>query len=668
LTKNGFTNIASLKDNVNYQDKTINNLEIDGFLAYLSTAFGIIVIDLKKLEIKATYNLDKETKSACRLGQYLYAATSEGVLRGLTSTNLSDKKNWEPYSVVSSGEDKKIEKILVFNDLIIYYRSEAGVFYKGNDGQNHRIQPGVFRQLSVSQNQLTLSGMGYTSFFSDFFSEGYTIPVNTFGISSVKDKTVYWVAADSSGLMGIKREPSSADYSISTAGIKVNSPKRDLTYYLTYSRNKLLVTGGANGSATDRSNYPGTLMVYEDNSWFNFDHKEIEAKAGIQCMDFVSAVVDPRDPKHYFVSSWGEGVYEFLDNGFVTRYSYNTGNSSLQSADPTNELGGKYLVRVGGLAYDKDNNLYMTNSEVKNCINIYASNNEWSNIFHEPLSGQRHISQQVFIDSKNRKWVNLPRGDNSGVFVFDDKGSAPYEYFSRSFIDQQSNNIQAAGYFCIAEDLTGTIWVGTDNGPISFSSPIQINQGRCNRVVISGNTSDPYYLLYGEKITAITVDGGNRKWFGTAGSGVFCVNINGNDVKVTNFTAENSLLISNVINSIAINNNTGEVFIATDKGLVSYLGDAISGKTDYSNVYAYPNPVRLATDDLVVITGLMANSTVKVTDLNGNLITQGPSAGGQFTWNCTKPNGQKVTGGIYLVLASTPDGRQGVATKIMVIK
>ncbi|MDR3060638.1 MAG: hypothetical protein LBU57_00820, partial [Dysgonamonadaceae bacterium] len=180
LTKDGFTNIASLKDNINYQNKTVNNLEIDGSLAYLSTAFGIVVIDLKKLEIKATYNLGKETRSTCRLGQYLYAATSDGVFRGLTNTNLSDKRNWEPYMIVSSEEDKKIEKMLAFNDLIVYYRPETGVFYRGNDGQNHQIQPGVFRQLSVNQNQLTLNGIGYISFFSDFSSGGDTIPVNAF--------------------------------------------------------------------------------------------------------------------------------------------------------------------------------------------------------------------------------------------------------------------------------------------------------------------------------------------------------------------------------------------------------------------------------------------------------------------------------------------------------
>lgn len=669
LTGNGFTNIASLKNNINFQDRTVNNLEIDGSLAYLSTAFGIVVIDLKKLEIKSTYNLEKETRSISRFGQYLYVATSDGVFRGLTTSNLSDKKNWESYSIVSAEEDKKIEKLLVFNDLIVHYRPNIGVFYQGSDGQNHLIQNGAFSQLSVNQNQLVLTskGGGYISFLSDFSSRDYTISIHAHGVSSIKDKGIYWIAADSVGLMGIKREPTSIDYTIATSGVKINSPRRDLTYYLTYSQNKLLVTGGSNGSAADRSNYPGTLMVYENNSWFNFDNREIEAKTGIQCRDFTSVAVDPLNPNHYFVSSWGEGLYEFLNNQFVTRYSYDTGNSTLQSPYPDSP-GAMYLVRIDGLTYDKENNLYMTNSEVRNCINIYSSNKEWSSLFYEPLSRVRYISQQVLIDSKNRKWVNLPRGDNTGIFVFDDKNSTSYEYFSRSFIDQQGNNVQATGYLCMAEDLNGTIWVGTDNGPISFSSPSQVEQSRCNRVVVSGDASNPYYLLYGEKITAIAIDGGNRKWFGTAGNGIFCVDINGNDVQVTNFTTENSFLISDVINSIAINNNTGEVFVATDRGLVSYMGNAITGKVDYSNVYAYPNPVRPATDDIVVITGLMANSTVKITDLNGNLIIQGSSAGGQFIWNCTNRSGQKVVSGIYLVLASTPDGKQGVAAKIMVIK
>ena len=664
LTNDGFTNIASLKDNLNFQDKTVNNLEIDGSLAYLSTAFGIVVLDLKKLEVKATYPLNKNTKSVCRLGQYLYSVGEDGVYRGLLTANLSDRNNWEKYILVSEGEDKNIEKMVVFEDKIVHYRPNTGIYYKDTDGTNRQLQPGVFRKMVVNHNQLVLTGWGYISVFPSFSLPHYDLIINANDVSLFRDKTTLWIAADSEGLFSIKKEAGSADYTINTAGIKVNSPGRDLAYSLTVSQNKLLVTGGTRGSNSGaRSYYPGTLMVYENGSWTNFDEKEIEKETGIRCWDFTSAVVDPRNPNHYFVSSWGEGVYEFLDDKFVQRHS--TKNSTLESAAPNNEN----YVRVDGLVYDRENNLYMANVEAFSSFQMLSSNNEWSNLFYDVMTGTLVYPQQIVIDKNNRKWVNVVRNRRVGVFVFDDKGQAPFAYHSSSFTDQQGNSVNANGYFCVAEDLNGTIWVGTDNGPISFTNPTQVAQGRCNRVVISGgDTSEPYYLLYGEKVTAIAIDGGNRKWFGTEGDGVFCVEIDGQDVKVTNFTTDNSMLISDVITSIAIDHSTGEVFIGTDKGLVSYMGEAIAGKTDYSNVYAYPNPVRPAIDNRVIITGLMANSTVKITDLNGNLITQGPSAGGQFIWNCTKRNGQRVSSGIYLVLASTPEGKEGVATKIMVIR
>jgi hypothetical protein len=64
----------------------------------------------------------------------------------------------------------------------------------------------------------------------------------------------------------------------------------------------------------------------------------------------------------------------------------------------------------------------------------------------------------------------------------------------------------------------------------------------------------------------------------------------------------------------------------------------------------------------------MANSTVKITDMSGNLINQGVSLGGQYQWNCANRSGAIVKAGIYLVFAALPDGSQGVVTKIMVIK
>ncbi len=657
LSNNGFKNISSLKNNSSLQDKTINNVEIDGSLAYLSTAFGVVVLDLKKREIKDTYKLDFNTFSVCRLVGYIYANTSTGIYRGPESLILNDKRNWEKYIIRTAEEDKSIRKLQVYQDRIVYYfvGSDMGVYYKDSNGDNHLVEQGLYNQITTIREQLVLVSPYYISFFSGFNSHT-AISGGSQGISSLNDATTYWLAKGSEGLTGIKKELNSNDFTITTSGIKIDSPKRNLAYQLSYSQNKLLVVGGAGDLNTNRNYTPGTLMVYENDSWFNFDETEISKQSGIDCLDFVSSIIDPRDPNHYFVGSWGEGLYEFKDNQLVQLYTI--GNSSLEGAGNS-----KNLVRINGLAYDKDYNLFMTNSMVKDGLDSYSAGKEWVNYYYESLSSVENL-RQILIDRRNRKWICIPReSSDAGIFVLDENNKAN---FSRSFTDQNGYNINATGYYCLAEDLNGIIWVGTDNGPITIT-PQQVAAGTCSRI-IGGETGNQYRLLEGAKIMSIAVDGANRKWIGTEGDGVFCVDMRGEDLQVENFTTENSLLISDNVTSIAINELTGEVFIGTDAGLVSYMSDAISGKSDYSDVYAYPNPVRPAIHDQVVITGLMANSTVKITDLNGNLITQGASNGGSFVWNCTKRNGQKVTSGIYLVLASTPEGDKGVVTKIMVIK
>jgi hypothetical protein len=174
-------------------------------------------------------------------------------------------------------------------------------------------------------------------------------------------------------------------------------------------------------------------------------------------------------------------------------------------------------------------------------------------------------------------------------------------------------------------------------------------------------------LLEGQKITSIAVDGGNRKWIGTSDGGLFLVDHAG-ELFVTNFNTNNSQILSDNITSIAINGETGEVFIGTNRGICSYQGDAIDGKSDYSEVYAFPNPVFPLRNNQVVITGLMQTSRVKITDMAGNLMREAVSNGGRYTWDCTNPQGEMVSAGIYLVFATLPDGSQGVVTKIMVIK
>ena len=660
LGENNVYNLSFVKDYPYVQDKTVYNLEIIGDYAYLSTAFGIVVIDVKKKEIKETYRIESAVRSVCQSGNYLYAATSDGVKRALLSANLMDWKNWEPADV--GAEIKNIDQLLFFKEQLVIAVGDQ-VFYYNTNGVIQSFGLNNVRNIKVLNEQLILMTSRDVYFYS-VFDHYIRLPLSAYSIDCKNSKNQYWLASGESGLTGFTKLPNTSDFNVTVSEIKVNSPKRNLNAYMTFTANKLLVTGGGKGA--DRLNIEGTLMVYEDGKWYNFDEKAIAEKTGLPCLDFMSVAVDPLDSEHYFVGSWGEGLYEFQNNEFVNLYSYN--NSSLQSAIEGNNR----YIRVDGLVFDKNNHLYMVNGGVSNGLSIFSNQKEWKNFYYPPLS---HADpDRILINGFNLKWFNFFRGSRAGIMVLDEKGTigddSDDQYaFSGNFVDQQGNDVKAAAYLSIAEDQNGLIWVGTDNGPVYFTSAEQVKQGICNRIISSDLYDDGYRPLEGIKITTIAVDGGNRKWMGSAGSGIFVIDQSkGSEIQITNYTEENSFLLSNTINSIAIDGKTGEVFIGTGKGLCSYRSEAIDAKPDYSEVYASPNPVRPASHSQVVITGLMQNSTVKITDLAGNLMKEGVSMGGQYLWNCTDRRGIIVKAGIYLVFAATPDGNQGVVTKIMVIK
>jgi len=660
---NNVYNLSTIKDR-SEQDKTLYNLEIIGDYAYLSTAYGIEVIDIKKREVKGTYRLDMAVRSVCQQGDYLYAATPQGIKRGLITTNLLDKANWEAIEQTDATLNS-VTQIVCFKDQLfflltwnqsIYMDSNEALYWLGYANEN-------IRSIKLLNDQLVVATDQGIYFYSDIGIYTY-IQLPGYSVDCINSKNQYWLACGDSGLTGFTKQPDSTSYKVTVSEIKVNSPKRNLNAYMTFASNKLIVTGGGKGG--DRLNLPGTLMVYENGQWYNFDENVISDSTKLTCLDLTSAAVDPQDPMHYYVGSWGEGLYEFRNNEFVKLYSYN--NSSLQ----TTVAGNSNFIRVDGVVFDKNNNLYVVNGGVPNGLSVFLDQKEWKNFYYKNLSASS--PDKILISSSNQKWFNFYRPNNNpGIMVLDDNGTVddPSDdnvAFSGSFVDQQGVAINATVYLAMAEDQNGLVWVGTDNGPIYFTSMNQVAQGVCNRIILANQYDDGYRPLEGMNITSIAVDGGNRKWIGTTGSGVFVIDQSGSDTRVDNYTTDNSYLLSNTINSIAINNQTGEVFIGTDKGLCSYQGEAIAGKPDYSSVYAYPNPVRPDRNSQVVVTGLMQNSTIKITDVAGNLVQQGVSMGGQYIWNCADRNGTVVKAGIYLVFAATPNGSQGVATKIMVIR
>ena len=276
----------------------------------------------------------------------------------------------------------------------------------------------------------------------------------------------------------------------------------------------------------------------------------------------------------------------------------------------------------------------------------------------------------------NQKWIPSAR-HTPGIFIWDDKGtltdqSDDENTFLSSFndIDNVGSKITPTNFFCLEQDKNGVFWAGTDIGPLLFYNPSRAfdEDYTCSRVKIPRNdgTGLADYLLQNEKVKAIAIDGANRKWIGTETSGLYLMSENGQET-IRHFTTSNSPLLSNNIMSLAINPISGEVFIGTNNGLISFQGDAAEGSNIYNNVYAYPNPVRENYNGIITITGLIAKTQVKITDLNGNLIYQTISNGSIATWNGKDVHGRKVNSGIYMAICANEDGTQSAITKIMVI-
>ncbi|GHT34836.1 ABC transporter substrate-binding protein [Bacteroidia bacterium] len=650
-------NLPFLMNSSNIQDKTINDIFCYKEMAYLSTNFGVIALNLKRKEIKETYILNVAITSLTIYNDDIYAVSSNGIMKASLKDNLINPANWHYYTVDISP----VQQICTFQNSLCFLVNGKGIYYQTGDQPIQQLINAQYLKRIKIENEKLITFSGSELFIYSSLTERERGLINNISdASSLKDKNTFWLATGTEGLTGIRRTATN-QYQTIVNNLANDGPKRNLDAFLMMQENKLYIAGG--GRWTDRFRNTGTVMIYdtETRKWNNL--KDVNGFIDATCI-----AVFPNDTSHYFVSTWGEGVYEFKDGEQIQLYNHlNSGLNAIPGTNPPANY-----VRVEGVCFDKQHNLWMTNSEVSNVIVVLKADGTWAKLYYDEISNPT-LADKILIASSGDKWVNLVRGNQSGIFVFNDKGTiddtsddASYFY---SYLSDNQGNIGATEYLCISEDKNKEIWIGTNRGVAIISVPSRGVQGTmsCSRIIIKDSNGNNDYFLKDERINAIAVDGGNRKWLGTENSGLYLVSENGKEV-IEHFTVENSPIISNTIQSLAINDITGEVFIGTNKGLISYMGDATKGSENYSNVFAYPNPVRPDFDDKVIVTGLMENSNIKITDSRGNLIVQGKSTGGQFSWNCRNVSGKKVVSGVYLVLSSTPNAKESVVTKIAVVR
>ena len=664
LTNESIYNIPDFMNKTMSQDKTLNSINIVGDYAYFSTNFGILILNLKKKEITNTYVLNKKVYSSVVKDNVIYAATTDGLFSGKLTDNLLDANNWVLSNAIAFNQ------LVIFENKIIGNQPNNGIYYFDNNSlELTSIIGGNFSYMEVFDNKLIAGNGNSIAIFDHFNSVKYMDLDDNFNhLSYTKSNDLYWGSNGNKGLNGYKLNNNKLEKTVSS--IIPESPKRNLPYYMTFTNNRLLICGG--GMDYDRLNNPGTIMMMEDNKWYNFQEEGIKEVTGLDYKDITSVIQDPNNPEHHFTSSGGEGVYEFMNRKFVKLYSIN--NSTLQTIFPNESYKLNY-VRTNGLQYDKNHNLWVLNSYIDSVINVLKDDGKWISFYHPELIGKPTLERIIF-DKRGWAWITSMRYE-PGVFCFNTNGtledtSDDKTKFIGSFINQDGTNLGRLKILSIVEDKDGAIWIGTEKGPIVIYNPTNFfdDDFYCTQIKVPRNdgTNLADFLLSNERINAICIDGGNRKWIGTESNGIFLLSEDGLET-IHHFTTENSPLLSNKIQSLALNPKTGELFIGTDQGLISYMSDATEGEKTFSETaHAFPNPVKPDYTGLITITGLIRDSNVKITDINGNLIIAGTSVGGQFTWNGRNSKGKKVASGVYLVLAADAEGKEGIATKILIIK
>jgi len=638
--------------------KKINHFMEDNGLVYVSCDFGIVQFNLKTSQFGDTYfigdnGVEISVKQTAMFNGFIFAATSSGIRKAdKTNANLIDYMQW---SVVNSGNWSSVEaldaELIAINDSGYIHRFNSNTFVGflqlpqaavDTRAKNHSLFVTTANTVYVYNNQMMLN--------------------RQITNSEVLDNTLNFSCATAVGnqiFIGTKEKGLFVSSLNTIAAFENNTPAgpvRNNIFAIDAGSSVLWAVYGdydVSYNPYPLDNYG--ISKYNASGWLNIPYSEVyDAKS------ITKVLVNPNNEKQVYASSFFSGLVKVEND--VPSFLYNEKNSGLESlmtGDPN------YIdIRINATAFDKSANLWVTNSRIKNGLKVLKTNGQWGSYAMTSILDNAEESNysSLVIDRNNVKWIGT---NKDGVVGFNESGNV----FKKMTFGVDAGNLPIADVRALALDTKNQLWIGTTKGLRvlsnigSFQSESQL---KANAIIITEDDL-AQELLYEQFITSIVVDGANNKWIGTADSGVFMVSPNGQETKY-HFTINNSPLPSNYVNDIKINAKTGEVFIATNKGLISFNGIATGANDDLSNAYVYPNPVRPNYTGTVKVAGLIDKANVKITDIEGNLVFETTSSGGTIEWDTTAFGKYKVASGVYMVFISAEDGGETKVKKVMIIR
>lgn len=637
-------------------NKRINNITVHDERVYLAAPFGILEINTQTLNSGFTTNMGIQVNDVAYSKGFIYAAGEDGIYRFDESSNSNPGffENWQLLgSEYNLPELYNATAIELFNDII----------YTAIDNEIYAFENNVFTKVieQDTSNHTIISMRASKEYL--IITDSKNINSRIIGIDK-SGKNTDWQKAcaaivtdaimDKSGRIWYGDKWHYIKYQEGFDGAcqthDYNSPYSSNTREIRTKDGDIYIgSGSINENFGFDSNRDG-FFVRKNGNWTNYNANKIPLINDKEMINFLVAQPHPTKNKVY-AGAFPGGILEY---DFDTKKStvYNSENSLILG--PADNIGAE---RVSEIKFDKDGNMWATCFLAKKGLVTRTKDGEWYNF----KAGSVINMGAIEFDRFGYIWIQLG-GSSGGILIYDhnntisDPSDDRYKIFTSTNSALNSSRVRS-----IDIDNNGDIWVGTDAGPVAFDcgDPFEGCNGSIIKVL---QDSIPALLLQTEVITSITVDGGNRKWFGSA-NGIFVQSPDG-ITQVSRFTQTNSPLFNESILDVEFDGVKGEIHVASSRGLQSIRIPSTTGtkKVIDDSILVFPNPVRPEHEGLIGINGLAENANIKITDAQGLLVYEGQAIGGTATWDGKDLSGNKVASGVYTIFATVSKNLKSPST------
>ena len=600
-----------------YSDKIINDLTVFNNNAYLSCNFGIVVIDLLKKEIKATYfpNNNRQTVKVLQTLMYqnkLFALTENGIW----SNTLNQNSSWIQENLMGIPG---IKNMFVFKNQLYFNNQERIFLYKSNIA-SYQIYAGAIETISVDEDRI-LAGVSYQTNgaliqLNNSQPNTVLIDSNLLGkpVGLLKDGNTIWIADARKGLYEKNEQPK---------WLALGGPLSEAFGSNAFSDHQLVMSYGADKIG---------LSIFNEKGWSNLTQIE-----NIK-INYVEALsIDPND-KSWWIGMGNQLIHYDPNKKIIEQSIPNPPTGSIKSIQQKTD--GTIALLKEGFGV------------------VLKENNQWANF---PIKSGLNATnfKKIVVGNNGLSWIIGP--NQQGVVLFQKQNNIGI--WRQLNTGKGSGNLPSMDVTAVTEDKDGSIWIGTDNGIAIFQCN-NINEACDAYLPIVESNGFNGYLFQKEAIHSISIDGANRKWIGT-NNGAWLISKDGTEV-LQHFTTENSPLPNNTVLSIGIEPSEGDVFFFTKNEIISYKGNATESALAQSSIKIYPNPIAPNYNGPIIIKNLVNNALVKITDINGQLMMQTRSLGGQAVWNGKDQYQHKVASGIYLIFVRDDMGNEKAVGKILI--